>query len=475
LVLFSAALSALRGAWPAARIAVVIRQPFLALGRLLTPSVEWIPTTINPYLLGPTECAAELVRLRAEVTSREPDLLVAACPRRHWLDGVLAADLPTARRVAFHSNSGDPFFGRQLRLGPGASPEELFAETAPAAEGDQDWERAFGLADYLLGRPAERRPPSLALDSSLEQRAEGVVRGLGLEPASFAACAAAGFVNVAIKTWPAERFASTIAWLHRERGMPTLLVGQDAERAYLESVAGAAGPGAARVWIGEDRDLALLAGLLASARLYFGNDTGAMHLAAALGRPVVAVFGGGTWPRFQPAAPRAISLANPLPCFGCGWDCPFGDAPCVRAVPAEDVRQALADLLRADGESGREVRELRQVPEAQAALMGRVAALARERTAAHLAREQRLQETVLLAGEKDAEIAALKRATDEKDAEIGQKDAEIKQLALALEAARADAAGKDAEIKSLARAAEERLQLIIRLDRDLRALVARGK
>jgi polyphosphate kinase 2 (PPK2 family) len=107
--------------------------------------------------------------------------------------------------------------------------------------------------------------------------------------------------------------------------------------------------------------------------------------------------------------------------------------------------------------------------------MGRVAALARERTAAHLAREQRLQETVFLAGEKDGEIAALKRATDEKDAEIEQKDAEIRNLALALEAARTDAAGKDAEIKNLARAADERLQLIIRLDRDLRAMVERGK
>ena len=475
LVLFSPALAALRDAWPAARIAVVIRQPFLAMARLLAPAVEWIPTTINPYQLGPAECAAELVRLRAEVTSREPDLLVAACPRRHWLDGVLAAAIPSARRVAFHSNAEDPFFGRQLRLGPGVSPEELFAETAPAAGGGQDWERAFGLVDYLLGRPVERRPPKLVLDPALAQRAETVARGLGLEPGRYAAGAAAGFVNVAIKTWPGERFAETIAWLHRERGLPTLLLGQRAERAYLDGVAGAAGAGAARVWIGEDGELPLLAGLLANARLYFGNDTGAIHLAAALGRPVVAVFGGGTWPRFQPAAQRSISLVNPLPCFGCGWDCPFGDAPCVRAVPAEAARQALAAILQEPGESGREIREVRQVPEAQALLMGRVAALARERTAAHLAREQRLQETVFLAGEKDGEIAALKRATDEKDAEIEQKDAEIRNLALALEAARTDAAGKDAEIKNLARAADERLQLIIRLDRDLRAMVERGK
>ena len=61
--------------------------------------------------------------------------------------------------------------------------------------------------------------------------------------------------------------------------------------------------------------------LLGEARLYLGNDTGAMHLAAALGVPVTAVFGGGTWPRFVPAAVCGEAVVHPLPCFGCGWDC----------------------------------------------------------------------------------------------------------------------------------------------------------
>jgi heptosyltransferase-3 len=475
LVLFSAALSSLRAAWPDARIAVVVRQPFLALGPMLVPGIDWIPTAINPFVEGPLESGEELARLRAEVAARAPDVLLAACPHRHWLDAALAATLPAARRVAFGSDAEDPFFGRQLRFGYGVEPEAVFSETAPGADGGQDWERGYGLVEHLTGRPLGRRPPSLALDAATRERAENVLRELGLAPGRFAAIAAAGFANVAIKTWPAERFAETVAWLHRERGLPALLVGHRGEHAYLETVAATAGTETSRVWVGDEGDLPLLAGLIGSARLYFGNDTGAMHLAAALGVPVAAVFGGGTWPRFQPAARRSISLVNPLPCFGCGWDCPFGDAPCVRAVTAEDACAALGELLDGTGGVGREIRELRQVPPSEMALMGRVAALARERTAAHLAREHQLEETVFLAGEKDGEIEALKGAADERGAAVHEKEAEVDRLAQALAAARTDLAGKDAEIANLARALEERLQLIIRLDRDLRTMVAREK
>jgi hypothetical protein len=200
-----------------------------------------------------------------------------------------------------------------------------------------------------------------------------------------------------------------------------------------------------------------MSAILSRSVFFLGNDTGAMHLAAAIGRPVVAVFGGGTWPRFQPAARRAIALVNPLPCFGCGWDCPFGDAPCVLAVGMEDVQRALSGILARTGPAGCETREMKNVPEPVVAFMGTAAALARQRAKAHLAREQKLEEIAFLAGEKDAEIlekdaeiVSLKRATDEREAEIN---------------------AKEAEIAALARACEERLQLIIRIDADLKRYV----
>jgi SMC interacting uncharacterized protein involved in chromosome segregation len=166
---------------------------------------------------------------------------------------------------------------------------------------------------------------------------------------------------------------------------------------------------------------------------------------------------------------------NPLPCFGCGWDCPFGDAPCVTAIDKEGVQKAISDMLAPAGSAGSEIREMRNLPEPVVAFMGATAALARQRAKTHLARENKLEEIAFLAGEKDGEIAALKAATDEKDAEIEAKDAEILSLKRATDEKDAEIGSlkratdeKDAEIAALARTCEERLQLIIRLDADLK-------
>jgi ADP-heptose:LPS heptosyltransferase len=413
-----------------------------------------------------------------------PDLVVAACLRRNWLDTAVAAAVPAARCVAFGSSEEDPFFGVQVRHLVGAAKEGFFRETAPAASGDQDWRRNFGLVEYLLGRAVAPVEPSLSIAREIQDRADAILRKLGLEPGKFVACAAAGYANVRIKTWPAERYAETLDWLRRERGIRALLIGQDDERGYLEALKKSARGAQAEVWTGGAGDLPLQSAILSRSALYFGNDTGSMHLAAAIGIPVVAIFGGGTWPRFMPAAHRAIALVHPLPCFGCGWDCPFGDAPCVKAVEKEDVQKALSDILAA-GPAGCEIRGVQHLSEPVVAFMGRTAALARQRAKAHLDREHKLEEIAFLAGEKDGEIAALKAATDEKDAEIEAKDAEIVSLKRAADEKDAEIAAlkkatdekdleikaKDAEIAALARACEERLQLIVRLDADLKRYV----
>jgi heptosyltransferase-3 len=107
------------------------------------------------------------------------------------------------------------------------------------------------------------------------------------------------------------------------------------------------------VWLGRDGELPLLAALLKESRVYVGHDTGAMHIAGAVGRPVVGIFGGGHWPRFRPSARQAISVVQPLPCFGCNWDCHFGDGPCVKTIPATDVIDAAGRILAAGGQPDR--------------------------------------------------------------------------------------------------------------------------
>ena len=80
--------------------------------------------------------------------------------------------------------------------------------------------------------------------------------------------------------------------------------------------------------------------MLAHSNMYFGNDTGPAHLAQAYGVPGVVVFGGGTWPHYGPWGRGSVGVVQPLGCFGCGWDCAFGKAYCLEAIPVEKVREA---------------------------------------------------------------------------------------------------------------------------------------
>lgn len=216
------------------------------------------------------------------------------------------------------------------------------------APDEHEFTKASRLAERLTGRAWTRPRPVVRVGLEALESARTLLAELGWASGSYVACCPAGVKNVTIKAWPVERFAEVLARLSRDRGLPALVMGHRAEGDRLSAVAtlvGAAG-GEARTWLGSRGDLETLAALLSEARLYIGNDTGAMHIAAALGRPVVAVCGGGHWPRFLPLAVTGAAHTMTLPCFGCGWkDCFFGDGPCVTGVPSEAVFQSAAAIL----------------------------------------------------------------------------------------------------------------------------------
>ncbi|MBL9189289.1 MAG: glycosyltransferase [Opitutaceae bacterium] len=422
LVVFAPVLRALRAAWPQTRLAVVIRRAYLDLAPLLADNIEWLPTSLDPFAQGPEADPAEVQRLRAAVIALAPEVVAAASSRRNWLEAAIASAAPPARRVALGASADDEHFATRLRVALGLNAAHVFPENVTPPADEPDWLANFSLADALLGRPVERAAPTLAAPV-----ATGLPAQLGLTRGRYVVCAAAGFANVQLKTWPANRFAATIAHLSEKHALPTLLIGHESERAYLESLLSlsprlSVSPSSV-LWLGRDGDLPRLAELIAGAALYVGNDTGAMHLAAALDVPVVAVFGGGTWPRFVPAARRGVALVHPLPCFGCGWDCAFGDAPCLGEIT---VDHAIAAVDHALAHDSFDVMEVQRLSAETQALMAKTAARHRAAAAGHLARQHKLEELTALAREKDAEITSLKAVCDEREKTIFILDGHVR-------------------------------------------------
>lgn len=148
------------------------------------------------------------------------------------------------------------------------------------------------------------------------------------------------------KQWAPENFARLAGYLESERGLAVLLACGPGEADVLDAVERASGRKLARL---ESGSLGQYAATLAEARLFVGNDSGPAHMASALERPVVVIFGSssstiwGPWPRHG----GARIVQNFYECNPCPGDrCYAFDRPeCILSVTFEQVRDTVAGIL----------------------------------------------------------------------------------------------------------------------------------
>ncbi|HEY0812645.1 MAG TPA: glycosyltransferase family 9 protein [Pseudonocardia sp.] len=141
------------------------------------------------------------------------------------------------------------------------------------------------------------------------------------------------------RRWPAERFRAAAAQLAHD-GLPVVVSGPAAERELVDGITADAPPGI--VGMAGGLDVAGLAGLLAGAAVAVTNNSGGMHLADAVGTPVVALFAGTEDEgQFRPRSVPAAVLRMPTWCSPCRqFRCPFG-LECLDITPAAVVAAAL--------------------------------------------------------------------------------------------------------------------------------------
>ena len=117
--------------------------------------------------------------------------------------------------------------------------------------------------------------------------------------------------------WPSERFGTLADTLRRELCAPVVLTGSETDRATeRRALAAMDAEHGVRSLVGET-SLRQLVALVARARLFVGCDTGPMHLAAACGTPVVALFGPADPRRTGPFGNAHEVVRVPPPCAPC--------------------------------------------------------------------------------------------------------------------------------------------------------------
>jgi heptosyltransferase-1 len=192
-----------------------------------------------------------------------------------------------------------------VRIGsawPREAPARLFYTRAVAPEGAHVIEQGLEIASALAGHKLAYAPPVLPCDEIQERWADEFLAGVNAR--SFAILnPGAGW---GAKCWPAESFGAVARVLH-ERGVAVLINHGPGEESLASEVLAAGGDSAHLLKC----SVSELIAITRRARLFLGGDTGPMHLAAALGVPVVALFGPTRPERNGPYGIRSIVLRSP--------------------------------------------------------------------------------------------------------------------------------------------------------------------
>lgn len=198
-----------------------------------------------------------------------------------------------------------------------------------------DGGHADGIPEIIPPRLTVNRETALAACTALELETEQMGALLALCP---------GAEYGEAKRWPAAYYAE-LASAHIQQGGQVWLFGSDKDAAVCDEIAAIAGISchnlAGRTSLAQALDLMSLADLVVS------NDSGLMHVAAALELPLVAIYGSSD-PGFTPPLNkqhRILSLGlDCSPCFK--RECPLGHLDCLRKITVEQVSAALTEVSR---------------------------------------------------------------------------------------------------------------------------------
>ncbi|MCC6660309.1 MAG: hypothetical protein IT437_05430 [Phycisphaerales bacterium] len=333
-------------------LGVVVRAAWRPLVPMVAPGARVLVAPGNVYDPGLAASSPDLHGIAAEAAAWKPDMLVVAPFQWTVLEERLSLECGGAVTVRMSGR----LFGDSGPVSAVRSPV-----VAAVTEEMPEVRKNRALAAAVLGRAVELPDPRIEARPEQLEAARGELAKLGLEAGSYWVACVGDTADTRVRNWRPRQWGELLSAWSRERGRKFLLIGHEPESVSARAAVEAMGDerGAAVPWFGTgDGALDTLVGLAALSAGYVGRDTGPMHLAAALRRPVLAVFGGGTWPRFLPACDRSVAVTVGVPCIGCGWRCHLEDSYCIKNVPVAEVLRAAGELE--DGAvPGREARVLR--------------------------------------------------------------------------------------------------------------------
>jgi heptosyltransferase-2 len=312
-------------------LATSVLEPLRA--RFPKARIEWVTDALYAPLL---EGLPELSAVHRVGRDGPNGALAVAARLRGRFD--FALDLQNKVRSAVVARSAAPLRTAYRRRTALRAVLSVFGSDPPLVRAHQTRLYAEALAPLGIDRAG---PVKVALSPQARALAADALQGV-----EGPAVAIAPGARWATKRWPAERFAAVADALAAE-GFRIVLCGGPGDRDAF-----AAFRAATRAKIAADLSFLPLDGLaaaIARVQLLIACDSGPVHLATAVGTPVLALFGPTSTARWGPPAPgRAVALGlRCAPCSNHGGDyCPEGHHRCLADLAPDVVVTAAREMLR---------------------------------------------------------------------------------------------------------------------------------
>jgi len=323
------ALRAVRGRFPEASIAIVARPYVADIYRdqgICDQLVPYDPKGVHAGFSGRERLATELRRQTFDVALLMQNAFDAA-----WL--AWRAKIP--ERIGYACDGRSFLLTKAIpvpKRGESPAHEKFYYLELLRRAGWRDSVQDESLIDLRVSEEKRRS-------------ADEFLRQSGVRPGALRIAIGAGASYGSAKCWPPSRFAEVANRLQSEADAQVILFGTATEASVSAAISAEMRRPA--VDLTGKTAIADLPALLSQCHLFIGNDSGAMHVAAAVGLPVVAVFGPTDPFGTAPVTPRSSIVQQKPYCSPCFLRrCPT-DHRCMTAVTADMVESAARRWLSA--------------------------------------------------------------------------------------------------------------------------------
>lgn len=228
--------------------------------------------------------------------------------------------------------------------------DRLFTEVSSDSTLKHESQRNLDLLK-MIGFNGGSTKAELWVDEKDMSLADALLASNGISASDRFACIYPSGGSSELKQWPAVNFIALGRWLNETYGLKILVAGGPGDEAVCREVSEGIGAGAKNLCgrIG----LRVAAAVFKRSQIYIGNDTGPTHIAAAMGTPVLAIFGASCHHRFAPFGCNCRVISKDLECSVCNQNghadrcakCIYDKPACLETVTVDELKKAVREIL----------------------------------------------------------------------------------------------------------------------------------